>query len=120
MAGSPSAELTSGAMRSLKMKYAVTGAALGVLLVIACVSLALLLRRPGNSPLSAVIIGVGVAAVALTALGAFLMGRRITRELEQLNDSTSRISQGDYTQPVRTLRDDELGDLQRTCLLYHI
>ena len=33
---------------------------------------------------------------------------------KQLNDSTARMSTGDFTQPVRTLRRDELGDLQRT------
>jgi diguanylate cyclase (GGDEF)-like protein/PAS domain S-box-containing protein len=102
-------------MSSLKTKFALTGALLGVLLVLACVSLALMLRRPGGGGLlSTAIVSVGLLAIAGTAWVAFFMGKRISRVLQQLNDSTSRISQGDYTQPVRTLRDDELGDLQRT------
>jgi diguanylate cyclase (GGDEF)-like protein/PAS domain S-box-containing protein len=102
-------------MRSLKTKFAVTGATLGLLLVIACGALAILLRRPGgNAWISAAVTVVGLVAIIGTAWLAFAMGRRITHALEQLNDSTNRISQGDYTQPVRALRDDELGDLQRT------
>ena len=101
-------------MRSLKAKFALAGAVLGVLLVLACVSLALMLRRPGGGLLSTAIVSVGLVAIAGTAWLAFVMGKRISQVLQQLNDSTNRISQGDYTQPVRTLRDDELGDLQRT------
>ncbi|HTQ36605.1 MAG TPA: EAL domain-containing protein [Steroidobacteraceae bacterium] len=102
-------------MRSLKIKFALSGAALGVLLVIASVVLAAMLRRSGGAQqVPAVILAIGLAAIAGAAWVAFMMGRRITSALEQLSDSTSRISQGDYTRPVRTLRDDELGDLQRT------
>jgi diguanylate cyclase (GGDEF)-like protein/PAS domain S-box-containing protein len=102
-------------MRSLKTKFALAGAAIAVLLVVACVSLAILLRRPGGGTLVVgAVSAVGIAAVAAAAWLAFVMGRRITQALEQLNYSTNRISQGDYTQPVRALRDDELGDLQRT------
>jgi len=102
-------------MRSLKTKFALTGAVLGVLLFTACVSLALMLRRPGGGGLlSTSIVTTGLIAIAGTAWLAFSMGKRISKVLQQLNDSTSRISQGDYTQPVRALRDDELGDLQRT------
>lgn len=102
-------------MRSLKTKFALAGAVLGVLLLLASVSLILILRRPGNEGLlSAAIIALGLIAIAGAAWLAFVMGRRISHVLQQLNDSTNRISQGDYTQPVRALRDDELGDLQRT------
>ena len=101
-------------MRSLKTKFALSGAALGVLLALACALLAGALRRPGGAHLPVAIIAIGLAAIAGTAWVAFAMGRRITQALEQLSDSTNRISHGDYTQPVRTLRDDELGDLQRT------
>jgi PAS domain S-box-containing protein len=51
-------------------------------------------------------------AILGTAWFAFLHGRRIAQALQQLNDSTTRMSTGDFTQPVRTLRRDELGDLQ--------
>jgi methyl-accepting chemotaxis protein len=56
---------------------------------------------------------VSVAALAIigSAWLAFFNGRRLVRMLQELNQSTARISQGDYTQPVQTLRRDELGDL---------
>ena len=103
-------------MRSLKTKFASTGAVLGVLLVVACVPLAILLRRPGGS---AMLYRGGHRHRAHGDHRHRLAGLRDgpahhRRRCEQLNDSTNRISQGDYTQPVRTLRDDELGDLQRT------
>ncbi len=102
-------------MRSLKTKFAMAGAAFAVLLVVACASLAVILRRPGGGALlPAAFTAIGLAAIAGAAWLAFVMGRRITQVLAQLNDSTNRISQGDYTQPVRALRNDELGDLQRT------
>ncbi len=102
-------------MRSLKTKFALTAATLAILAVAACVALAVLLRGRGvddNWP--AAVVAVGLVAISAAAWIAFMMGRRITSALEQLNDTTHLISQGDYTQPVRALRDDELGDLQRT------
>jgi diguanylate cyclase (GGDEF)-like protein/PAS domain S-box-containing protein len=101
-------------MRSLKTKFALAGGVLGVLLILAGVSLALMLRRPGGGLLSTAIVSTGLVGIVGTAWLAFVMGKRFSKVLKQLNDSTNRISQGDYTQPVRTLRDDELGDLQRT------
>ncbi len=53
-------------------------------------------------------------AIIGSAWLAFFNGRRLVRMLQELNHSTARMSQGDYTQPVQTLRRDELGDLQRT------
>ncbi len=58
--------------------------------------------------------GVALAAIIGAGWVSFMMGGRITTSLLQLSDSASRISQGDYTQPVPALRNDELGDLQRT------
>src|SRR5690606_36137610 len=57
--------------------------------------------------------------IALTTIGgatwlAFLVGRRLTSALQQLNDTTHRMAEGDFTQSVRAVRNDELGDLQRT------
>ncbi len=58
-------------------------------------------------------------AIAAIAIGsatwlAFSLGQRLTQALEQLNRSTNRMSNGDFTQPVAVMRSDELGDLQRT------
>jgi diguanylate cyclase (GGDEF)-like protein/PAS domain S-box-containing protein len=101
-------------VRSLKIKFALSGAALAFLLVVAGVSLAMLLREPGAHRWLWV---GGLAVAGLAVLGgawlSFLMGRRIASSLEQLSDSTDRISQGDYTMPVLALRNDEIGDLQR-------
>jgi len=100
-------------LRSLKTKFALSGAAIALLLVIGVFALTTLL---GNSlsPLQWLAIPIALAATGGAAWLAFAMGRRITNELEQLNVSTHRMAEGDFTQPVRALRDDELGDLQRT------
>ncbi len=106
-------------MSSLKTKFAVSGGALALLLVGGCLAI-LLLRYPqqlgleagGHFTWAAIAIAAGVVGGA--AWLAFVHGRRITQALEQLNDSTNRMSQGDFTQPVTVLRSDEIGDLQRT------
>src|SRR5690606_30281466 len=100
-------------LRSLKTKFALSGAALGLLLVIAVFAIAALLRGPGTG-LRWLALPIAMAAIGGAAWLAFTMGRRITNELEQLNLSTHRMAEGDFTQPVRALRNDELGDLQRT------
>jgi diguanylate cyclase (GGDEF)-like protein/PAS domain S-box-containing protein len=100
-------------LRSLKTKFALSGAAFGLLLVIAVFAITALLRG-ADTGLRSLALPIAIAAVCGAAWLAFTMGRRITVELEQLNRSTHRIAEGDFTQPVRTLRNDELGDLQRT------
>src|SRR5690606_1737242 len=75
-------------------------------------AVAALLREPGVARLVAI-------PIALTTIGgatwlAFLVGRRLTHALQQLNDTTHRMAEGDFTQSVRVMRNDELGDLQRT------
>jgi PAS domain S-box-containing protein len=100
-------------LRSLKTKYALSGAAFGLLLVVAVFAIAAVLRG-SDFGLRGLALPIAVAAIAAAAWLAFTLGRRITNELEQLNRSTHRMAEGDFTQPVRTLRNDELGDLQRT------
>jgi diguanylate cyclase (GGDEF)-like protein/PAS domain S-box-containing protein len=97
----------------LKTKFALSGIAIALLLVGAAFAVHAMLRLPGALWAGAAL-AVGLAAVGGAAFLSFELGRRITKAVEQLNDSTSRISQGDFTQPVRALRNDELGDLQRT------
>ncbi len=51
-----------------------------------------------------------LAAMGASALLAWLVARRITGTIDQVKASASRISQGDYTQPIEIVRRDELGD----------
>ena len=106
-------------MSSLKTKFALSGAVLALLLVVAGVAIFALLRYFTSQGLSSSTVAWAISAVAIIAVGgatwlAFALGRRITQTVQQLNDSTNRMSQGDFTQPVAILRSDELGDLQRT------
>jgi diguanylate cyclase (GGDEF)-like protein/PAS domain S-box-containing protein len=104
---------------SLKTKFALSGAGLALLLVAGSLAIFLLLRFPqaiGLEGAGAAWIAAVVASAAIGGAGwlAFTLGRRLTLALAQLNDSTNRMSNGDFTQPVPILRSDELGDLQRT------
>ena len=107
-------------MFSLKTKFAAFGAAIALLLLVAggIAAVTLLQSSAGlgqkTSFVAWLVLIVSGTAILGTAWFAFLHGRRIAQALQQLNDSTSRMSAGDFTQPVRTLRRDELGDLQRT------
>ena len=88
-------------------------------LLLGCAAIFILLRDPAVIGLDRASVAwplISVAAMAIigSAWLAFFNGRRLVRMLQELNHSTARISQGDYTQPVQTLRRDELGDLQRT------
>jgi len=104
---------------SLKTKFAAFGATVALLLLAGCIAVVALLRYPDriglqNSVVAWLAIVVAVGAILGTGYFAFVHGRRFAAALKQLNDSTVRIAHGDFTQPVRTLRRDELGDLQRT------
>jgi diguanylate cyclase (GGDEF)-like protein/PAS domain S-box-containing protein len=104
---------------SLKTKFAVSGATLALLLVTISLLMFLLLRFPamvGLGSRSAAWLAGVIAAVAIGSATwlAFSLGRRLSQALEQLNQSTNRMSNGDFTQPVAIMRSDELGDLQRT------
>ncbi len=107
------------AVRSLKTKFALSGASLALLLGVGFLAIFLLLRYPQSIGLGS---GAATWLAALVGLGAFgsatwlafSQGRHLSHALEQLNDSTNRISNGDFTRPVPVIRTDELGDLQRT------
>lgn len=96
----------------MKTKFAVFGAAFGLLLMVGLFAVATVIRDP--SVARSLAIPIAIAAIAAATWLAFLMGRRISSAVQQLNDSTHRMAGGDYTQPVRVVRNDELGDLQRT------
>jgi diguanylate cyclase (GGDEF)-like protein/PAS domain S-box-containing protein len=106
-------------MSSLRVKFAAFGAGIAVLVLTGCIAIFGLLRYPQllgiegrQLTLTLGVIGSGV--ILGTAWLAFMLSKRITHTLQQLQNTTERISEGDFTQPVRTLRNDELGDLQRT------
>jgi diguanylate cyclase (GGDEF)-like protein/PAS domain S-box-containing protein len=104
---------------SLKTKFAAFGAIIALFIIVGGVAIFALLRHPellGLESRTVTWLAASVSAVAIlgTATLAFIHGRRIVVALDQINHSTTRISQGDFTQPVQALRRDELGDLQRT------
>jgi diguanylate cyclase (GGDEF)-like protein/PAS domain S-box-containing protein len=107
-------------MSSLKTKLAVSGATLALFVFVAgCLVMLLLLRYPQfvgleRSTAAWVAAVVAVVSIGSTAWLAFTLGRRLTQALDELNDTTNRMSNGDFTQPVPVLRSDELGNLQRT------
>jgi len=104
---------------SLKTKFAAFGAVVALLLLLAGgIATLALLRNHGAGEETSFVEWLVIIIAGMTILGTayftFLHGRRMAHALQQLNDSTARMSAGDFTQPVRTLRRDELGDLQRT------
>jgi len=103
---------------SLKTKVAAFAASIALLLLLGSIAAYMLLRPEGPGEQNGVVawLAMLVAAGAIlgTAYFSFLHGRRMSRTLQQLKVSTERMSQGDFTQPVPTLRSDELGVLQRT------
>ncbi|HYP79741.1 MAG TPA: HAMP domain-containing protein, partial [Steroidobacteraceae bacterium] len=104
-------------MSSLKTKFAAFGASIALLLLLGSVAVFMLLRPEGpgdHGVIAWLAIVVAAGAILGTAYFAFLHGRRMALALQQLKVSTERMSQGDFTQPVQTLRSDELGVLQRT------
>ncbi|MEY2853685.1 MAG: hypothetical protein RL030_817 [Pseudomonadota bacterium] len=106
-------------MFSLKTKYAVYGAAIAIALLLGCAAVIVLIRDPSviglaRGSLSWLLASAAAVMVIGSAWLAFFHGRRLVESLRQLSDSAARMTQGDYTQPLPTLRRDELGDLQRT------
>jgi diguanylate cyclase (GGDEF)-like protein/PAS domain S-box-containing protein len=106
-------------MSSLRVKFAAFGAGIAALVLTGCIAIFGLLRYPQllgieGQQLTLTLGVIGTGVILGTAWLAFMLGKRITHTLQQLQNTTERISEGDFTQPVRTLRNDELGDLQRT------
>jgi diguanylate cyclase (GGDEF)-like protein/PAS domain S-box-containing protein len=99
-------------LHSLKTKFALFGAAFGLLLMTGMLAVAAMLRDPGAA--RSVAIPIALATIGGATWLAFIVGRRLTTALQQLNDSTHRMAEGDFTRPVPVVRNDELGDLQRT------
>jgi diguanylate cyclase (GGDEF)-like protein/PAS domain S-box-containing protein len=106
-------------MSNIKLKYALYGAALALLLALVAASLQLL--EAGASAVDGSSGPLTLAAVlrmgGLTALGsllAFLYGGRLAQSLEGLSHSAARIGSGDYSQPIVANLSNEFNGLQRT------
>jgi signal transduction histidine kinase len=57
---------------------------------------------------------IALAIVGLATLGGWLISRRITRRLALLTEAAEAVAGGDYSHPVPTGADDELGRLATT------
>jgi len=57
------------------------------------------------------LIVLAVLSIALSIVASVLVARNITRPLETLASAAARIEQGDYGEPVRVERSDEIGVL---------
>ncbi|HEV7633567.1 MAG TPA: HAMP domain-containing protein, partial [Steroidobacteraceae bacterium] len=106
-------------MFSLKTKYAAFGAAIALVLAVAFTVVFIYVIKTttlglGRGPLPLLVLFFAAVTISGSAWLAFVYGRRLSSSLNVLSHSAARITQGDYTQPVDTVRRDELGDLQRT------
>jgi diguanylate cyclase (GGDEF)-like protein/PAS domain S-box-containing protein len=99
---------------SLKTKYAVYGAAIAFVLAVAFTTFFVLVLQPHDNGLPRTVVIGATLVITLSSLLAFYFGSRLVRTLDRITDSAARITAGDYTQRVQTLRRDELGDLERT------
>jgi diguanylate cyclase (GGDEF)-like protein len=57
------------------------------------------------------LIALGILSLALSVAGSVMIALGITRPIELLLAAIKRIRQGDYSRPVETQRDDEIGAL---------
>ena len=106
-------------MTSLKLKFALYGAVLALLLAVVAASLQLLEAglSVGDGSASQLTLAAVLRMGGLTALGsllAFLYGGRLSQSLDGLSRSAARIGSGDYSQPVATNLSNEFNGLQRT------
>jgi diguanylate cyclase (GGDEF)-like protein/PAS domain S-box-containing protein len=58
------------------------------------------------------LLGLTGLLLLLGLTGAWFIARQLARPISALVKTADRIGQGDYTQPLAVLRQDELGDLQ--------
>ncbi len=93
----------------------VSGQQVGTLLTLA--SADLVLDDPGQAFLAAVRRALGLAALAAVALALFVglwMSRRLTSPLRRLTAAANAITDGDLSQRVDAVGEDELAELGRT------
>ncbi|WP_339528788.1 putative bifunctional diguanylate cyclase/phosphodiesterase [Pseudomonas mucidolens] len=61
------------------------------------------------APLDQQFLGIALAALIVSLLGALLMARRVSRPLDALVQAAERIGAGDYRTPVQVRGNDEFG-----------
>ena len=67
-----------------------------------------------QKPLLAAVWSLVAMALALMAMGLYwLLRRSVAKPISELTETVTRVSDGDLTQPVHTLRGDEIGLLMR-------
>jgi len=57
------------------------------------------------------LIWLGLASLLATGVAGILIGRNITRPVTELSEHARRIEGGDYSEPVKIRREDEIGAL---------
>ena len=73
--------------------------------------------KENNSSISAITSGVGGAAIFSSIIGivlAIIVAVSISRAVRVVQTAMQRVSEGDLTQNIKTGRQDELGQLQRS------
>ncbi|OPA93409.1 hypothetical protein BFW86_04865 [Pseudomonas fluorescens] len=65
------------------------------------------------APLDRQFLGIALAVLLVSLVGALLLARRVSRPLNALVDAAGRIGSGDYRTPVRVRGHDEFGLLAR-------
>ena len=63
--------------------------------------------------LETILVLLGVAALAISAIGGVIIARGITRPIHALARMSQRIEEGDFTRVVEIERQDEIGELAR-------
>jgi signal transduction histidine kinase len=63
---------------------------------------------------SRILVGLGLAGLAVGLLASFLLGRRITRPIRNLVDGTQKIARGDFSTTIESDSRDEIGELARS------
>lgn len=56
-------------------------------------------------------LGIGLAVVVVTGIGAFILAATVTSPIQDLIKVTRRMAGGDFSTPPRAIYDDEIGEL---------
>ena len=62
--------------------------------------------------MGSLVAGVVLPLIVLGLIGAWFIGRQLSRPIAALVKSADRIGEGDYSRPLAVVRQDEIGELQ--------
>jgi len=62
--------------------------------------------------MGSLVAGVVLPLIVLGLIGAWFIGRQLSRPIRALVKSADRIGEGDYSRPLAVVRSDEIGELQ--------